>query len=145
MQFNYQSMYTHYSSILLQGENAQFQMLGGHTCLCTSTIHNITSNDPDVQIYYKEEQTKFLVGMVYWFTPIEGPLQQELASGLREFVSSLVRLKDSIDHALQPGGPLLERVLLLESRFEVLLQSQHQWLFTFTHPGGLLLHHKTTV
>ena len=55
--------------------------------------------------------------------PIERPLEQELACSLRELLSSFVWLKNSVDHTLQPGGPLLQGILLLQSRLEVLLET----------------------
>ena len=51
----------------------------------------------------------------------------------------LIGLKDLGDNTIQPGSPLLQGVLLLQSHFKVLLQSLDHTVFTLTHPGCLLL------
>lgn len=51
----------------------------------------------------------------------------------------LVGLERLRDDAVQPGSPLLQRLLLLQSHLEVLLQPLHHAVLTLTHPGRLLL------
>lgn len=72
--------------------------------------------------------------------PVEGPLEQELASCLGETGASLVWLQDLVDDIVQPGCPLVQRALLLQGHLEVLLQPLDHPLLALTHPGCLLLH-----
>lgn len=53
-------------------------------------------------------------------------------------------LEDLRDHVIQPGGPLVQRALLLQGDLKVLLQTLHHALVTLTHPGSLLLSDTTT-
>lgn len=47
--------------------------------------------------------------------------------------------EDAGDDGVQPGRPLLQRVLLLQRRLEVLLQPLHHPVLAPAHPRGLLL------
>lgn len=66
--------------------------------------------------------------------PVERPLEQELASSFGETRAALMRLQDLRDHVVQPGGPLIQRALLLQGDFKVLLQTLDNTLVTLTHP-----------
>ena len=66
--------------------------------------------------------------------PVEGPLEQELACSLGEAGAALVGLQDLRHHVVQPGGPLVQRALLLQRHLEVLLQALDHTLVTLTHP-----------
>lgn len=73
-------------------------------------------------------------------SPVEGPVEQKDLGRLwkRDRVV-LVGLKQLRDDTIQPGGPLLQSVLLLQSHFKVLLQTLHHAVVALTHPGRLLL------
>lgn len=77
--------------------------------------------------------------------PVEGPFEQELASSFGEAGAALVRLQDLSDHVVQPGGPLIQRALLLQGDLKILLQALDHALVTLAHPRSLLLfrHDKT--
>lgn len=70
---------------------------------------------------------------------VKAPLEQKLAGGARKRWLALIFLKRTVHHHTQPCGPLLQRVLLLESRFEFILQTLHGRCIAFAHPGGLFL------
>jgi len=72
-------------------------------------------------------------------SPVERPLEEELASCLGEVCTALVRLEDLVDDTLQPDSPLLEGVLGLQGLLEVLLQLLDRAVLALTHPAGLLL------
>lgn len=50
-----------------------------------------------------------------------------------------MRLQHLSDHIVQPGGPLVQRALLLQGDLKILLQTLNHALVTLTHPWGLLL------
>lgn len=77
--------------------------------------------------------------------PVEGPLQQELACSFGEAATALVRLQDLSDHIVQPGSPLVQRALLLQSDLKILLQALNHALVTLTHPRRLFLLHMTNM
>lgn len=71
--------------------------------------------------------------------PVEGPFEQELASSFGEAGAALVRLQDLSDHVVQPGGPLVQRALLLQGDLKILLQALDHALVTLAHPRSLFL------
>jgi hypothetical protein len=72
--------------------------------------------------------------------PVEAPLEEELARCLRETGFAFVGLEGALHDVLQPGGPLLERVLLLQGQLEVVLEAGDDLVVALAHPGGLLAH-----
>lgn len=72
-------------------------------------------------------------------SPVEGPLQQELACSFGEAAAALVRLQDLSDHVVQPGSPLVQRALLLQGDLKILLQALDHALVTLAHPRRLFL------
>lgn len=71
--------------------------------------------------------------------PVERPFEQELACSFREARAALVRFQDLRDHVVEPGSPLVQRALLLQGDFKVLLQTLNHTFVTLTHPRCLLL------
>jgi len=75
-----------------------------------------------------------------FLSPIKGPVEQEDLGGLRQGGRVvLVGLQGLGDNGVQPGRPLLQRVLLLQRHFKVLLQLLYHPVLTLTYPGCLLL------
>lgn len=72
-------------------------------------------------------------------SPVEAPLEQEEFRRFGEGRAAGVGLQDLRDDRVQPRGPLLQRVLLLQGHFEVLLQPLDHTIVTAAHPRRLLL------
>lgn len=66
--------------------------------------------------------------------PVERPFEQELACSFGEAWAALVGLQDLRDHVVKPGSPLIQRALLLQGDFKILLQTLNHTLVTLTHP-----------
>lgn len=74
-------------------------------------------------------------------SPVEGPVEQEgLGGPWQGGWVALIGFERLRDDGIQPGGPLLQRVLLLQGGLEVLLQPLHHAVLALAHPGRLLLH-----
>lgn len=70
---------------------------------------------------------------------VKAPFEQKLASGSRKCRLTFVLFECTVDHHTQPCGPLFQGVLLLQCRFEFILQALNDRCITFAYPGGLFL------
>ena len=73
-------------------------------------------------------------------TGVEAPAKKKLSGGHDVVLLGEAGAKDGVHHTLQPGGPVLQACLLLQRRFEALLQSCYRGHVASTHPAGLLLY-----